>query len=348
MSESRRFESVTEPAVHPTAPALAGNGSQAGRGRSLAASTLVAFARRLLGAVVTLVVSSFVIYSAQFLTGNPINLWTGGRILPKPALDAISKQAHLDKHWPVGYFYWVNDLLHGNLGTSGVYHQGVGPLLAPRLETSLYLIAYASILTLGVGVLLSIAIGLSGRRLRVLLTAASALGMGIPGFVAASVLVTVFSIRLGWFPATGSGSGFGDRIWHLTLPAVALCVSGVAYVARIGSAAIRSEATMDYVTTATARGLPRSRVVRRHILRNALIPITTVSGLTVAGLFAGTAVVEFAFQVNGVGNFLISSVNAHDYAVVQAICLAIVGAFLLVNIVVDALYGVLDPRIRRR
>ena len=131
----------------------------------------------------------------------------------------------------------------------------------------------------------------------------------------------------------------------MTMPAVALALSGVAYVARLTRAAANEELRREHVDTARGRGIPERLVIRRHVLRNALIPITTVAGLTIASLIAGTVVVENAFALNGLGSYLVEAVGQKDIPVVQAICLILVAAFIVVNTVVDILYAVIDPRI---
>jgi len=129
------------------------------------------------------------------------------------------------------------------------------------------------------------------------------------------------------------------------MPAVALALSGIAYVARLTRAAANEELRREHVATARSRGIPERYVVQRHVLRNALVPITTAAGLTIAGLIAGTVVVENAFALNGLGSFLVQAVGQKDVPVVQAICLILVAAFIVVNTVVDLLYAVIDPRI---
>ena len=135
-------------------------------------------------------------------------------------------------------------------------------------------------------------------------------------------------------------------LWHLTMPAAALALAGTAYVARLTRTAATEELAREHVDTARSRGIPEPLVVRRHVLRNAMIPITTVSGLTIAGLIAGSVVVENAFALNGLGSYLVSSVEQKDFPVVQAIALLLVAAFVVINTIVDILYAVIDPRIR--
>jgi ABC-type dipeptide/oligopeptide/nickel transport systems, permease components len=173
----------------------------------------------------------------------------------------------------------------------------------------------------------------------------SSIGLAVPSFVAAIILITVFAVQLGWFPVLGPGSGIVDRLWHLTLPAIALALSSVAFVARITRFAAREELGRDHVNAALVRGIPRGVVLRRHVARNALVPISTVVGLTSASLIAGSVVVDQAFALNGLGSYLIGSVNNHDYPVVQAITLLMVLAFVLVNTVIDIAYPWIDPRI---
>jgi peptide/nickel transport system permease protein len=159
-------------------------------------------------------------------------------------------------------------------------------------------------------------------------------------------MISIFTLGLHWFPAIGAGSGFTDRLWHMTMPSIALALAGTAYVARLTRAASAEELAREHVDTARSRGIPEPLVVQRHVLRNALIPVTTVAGLTVAGLIAGSVVVENAFAINGLGSYLVTSVQAKDFQVVQAIVLLLVAAFVVVNTVVDMLYGLLDPRVR--
>ena len=213
--------------------------------------------------------------------------------------------------------------------------------------TTVFLVVYAAILILGIGIPLG---GHSALRRRVgsVVTVGTAVGMATPAFVAAIVLITVFAVQARMVPRVRAGDGFVDRLWHLTLPAIALALAWVAYVTQITKAAVREEMTREHVETARSRGIPWPLVVRRHVLRNALIPITTVAGLTVAGLIAGAVVVEQAFGLNGLGSFLVQAAAQKDFAVVQAISLLLVVAtFVIANAVVDLLNGILDPRLRR-
>jgi peptide/nickel transport system permease protein len=156
----------------------------------------------------------------------------------------------------------------------------------------------------------------------------------------------VFGSNLGWFPVAGSGEGFVDRLWHLTLPAIALAFPGIAVVARITRTAVREEQGSEHVIMAIARGVPKQFVLWRHTIRNSMLPVTTVLGTNIAGLLASAFVIEYAFTLDGIGSLLVNSVQKKDFAVVQAIALIMVLAFGLINLIVDLLYAVIDPRVR--
>jgi peptide/nickel transport system permease protein len=300
---------------------------------------------RLLGLFGTLLVASFVIYGALYLApGDPATLLAGGHATPT-LLAEIHRQYHLNDPFFVRYWEWLSGVLGGNLGESFVYREPVSTLIGSRIGTTAFLIAYASGLILLLGIALGVVAGLT-RRVGSAITAVTSVGLATPSYVAAIILVTVFSVDLGWFPVFGAGSGFADELKHMTLPAVALALSWTAFVAQLTKAAVRAELDSEHVDTARSRGLRTSGVIRRHVVRNAMIPITTVSGLTIAGLVAGDVVVEQAFGLGGIGSFLVQAVSQKDFAVVQALCLLMVAIFVVVNTAVDIINGMLDPRIR--
>jgi peptide/nickel transport system permease protein len=302
-------------------------------------------AQRLGALLVTLLVASFLIFGALYLApGDPATLLAGGRATPQ-VLEQIRIQNHLDDPVWSRYWTWLTGVMHGDLGQSFIYRQSVTTLLAPRVGNTVFLVVYASVLILGIGVTLGLFSALR-RRLGSVVTVGTAIGMATPAFVAAIVLITVFAVDLGWFPVFGGGTGFAERLWHLTLPAVALAFSWVAYVMQITKASVREELSREHVETARSRGIPPQLIVRRHVFRNALIPITTVAGLTVAGLIAGAVVVEQAFGISGLGSFLVQAASQKDFAVVQAIALLLVATFVIANAIVDLVNGLLDPRLR--
>ena len=302
--------------------------------------------RRLSMLVVTLFVASFAIYSAMYLApGNPIAALTGGRTPTPEAIAILEQRYHLDDPFVVRYLRWLGGALRGDFGVSIQLRQDVSTLIAQRIGTTVQLVLYASIIIVIIGIGLGVLGGLRRGIVDNIVIVLTTLSAAVPSFVASIILLSVFAVNLGWFPALGGGDGFVDQVRHLTLPAVALAFSSIALVARITRASVRDELSREHVQTAISRGIPYRLVVRRHVMRNAAIPITTIVGITVASLFAASAVVERAFALNGIGSYLIQAALSKDIAVVQGISLVIVAVFVVVNAVVDFLYAVLDPRV---
>jgi peptide/nickel transport system permease protein len=302
--------------------------------------------RRVAMLVLTLLAASFAIYaSLSIAPGNPLSVLSGGRTLPPEAMATLRARYHLDEPLPVQYWHWLTSALHGDLGTSIALRESVNTLIGERAGVTFELVLYASVLILVLGIGSGIVAGLRRGAIDMSVIAGTTVFAAIPSFVAAIVLISVFAVKLGWFPALGAGTGVLDRLWHLTLPAIALALSALAIVARVTRVSVREELGREHVQTATSRGLPRHLVVRRHVLRNAAIPITTVTGITIASLIALSAVVERAFSLNGLGSALVSAAASKDFAVVQGISLVLVAAFVITNTIVDFLYALLDPRV---
>ncbi len=303
-------------------------------------------ARRLVLLVASLLVASFVIFAALYLApGNPIAALSGGRPLPPGSIHVLEQRYHLDEPFLAQYWYWLDNALHGNLGISITLQENVSTLIASRIWTTAGLVLYASLIIVVLGIGLGVVSGLRTGRFDTSTLVVTAISAAIPAFVAAIVLITLFAVKLRWFPALGNGTGFLSDVRHLTLPAIALATASLAIVARVTRAAVRAEAGREHVQTAVSRGIPARWVIRRHILRNATIPITTITGITVASLIAVAAVVEVAFSLNGLGSYLVEAAQSKDIAVVQGISLVLVTAFVVVNMLVDMLSAALDPRI---
>jgi peptide/nickel transport system permease protein len=304
------------------------------------------FARRLAMLLVSLLVASFVIFAALYLApGNPISALSGGRSLPPSSIAVLEQRYHLNESFLAQYWYWLDNALHGNLGISITLRENVSTLLASRVWTTAGLVLYASLIIAVLGIGIGIVAGLRPGVLDTGTLVTTAVSAAIPAFVAAILLILLFAVRLGWFPALGNGTDFASNVRHFTLPAIALAISSLAIVARVTRASIREEGEREHVQTAVSRGIPARKVIQRHILRNAAIPITTVTGITIASLIAVAAVVEVAFSLNGLGAYLVQAAESKDLAVVQGISLVLVTAFVVVNLLVDVLYAVLDPRV---
>ncbi len=305
--------------------------------------------RRGLLLVSAMLIASFIVFSSLYLVpGDPVAALAGGRTLPPEALAELRAEYKLDDPFLERYTSWLGHVFRGDLGSSVVFKQDVASMMAEKGPVTLQLVALAGIILVGSGVGLGLLSGLRKGIVDKVVVGGSAFLAAVPPYMAALVLLSIFSVSLGWFPALGAGSGFASRLHHLTLPAIALAVSSVAVVARVTRVAIRAEASREHVQTAVSRGLPHRTLVRRHVVRNALIPITTVVGVAVASLLAVSAVVEQAFSLDGLGSALVQAALGRDMAVVQAITLLYVAAFVCTTTLVDILHAALDPRIKAR
>lgn len=308
---------------------------------------MIAFlGKRMAMLLATLLVASFAIYGALYLApGSPIAALTGGRSVPPEVLAQLEERYHLNEPFLTRYWIWLTGVVRGDLGESIPLRQDVSTIIGQRIGVTLQLVMLTAAIIIIVGVGLGI-VGALGRKsvdFGVLL--ASTVSAALPAFAAAVLLQFVFGVMLGWFPVLGTGDGFVDQLRHLTLPALALAATSVALVARVTRTAVRDELDKEHVQTAVSRGLPWRDVVRRHVLRNAAIPITTVVGITIASLIALAAVVETAFGLNGLGAYLVQAAQNKDFATVQGISLVLVFAFVITNVIIDIAYAILDPRV---
>lgn len=311
-----------------------------------AAPLVRAAVRGLLGAAATVLAASFLIFGALALTpGDPVAQVVGQRATAAQRA-AARHELGLDEPLPVRYAHWVLHAVQGDFGRSITYRQDVSGLIAPRIATTLTLVALAAVIIVVAGVALG-CLGGASDRWRPAVSAVVGIGLSVPAYVSATVLIGVFAVKLGWFPTFGAGEGFAGRLHHLLLPALALSLGWSAYLAQLTGAAVHEQAGKEHVATAVGRGIPRATVFCRHVLRNAALPVLTASGLTVAGLFAGAVVVETAFAVDGVGSLLVKSVTNKDYPVVMAVSMLIVAVFVVVTTLLDVLQTLLDPRSRR-
>ncbi|WP_416069404.1 ABC transporter permease [Streptomyces alfalfae] len=306
-------------------------------------------ARRLAGLLATLFAASFVIFAAVYAApGDPAVFLAGGRDKLTPErLASVRAQYHLDEPLVVQYGRWLWDCVHLDLGRSFKYSDQVADLVAARFPTTLQLVAYATLLfvVLGVGAGVLAAVKRS-TWVDSLVVGGTTLAASVPSFVAAIALVSLFGVQLGWFPVTGSGEGFGGTLRHLTLPALSLALGALAIISRVTRQAMADAAASDHVEAARASGVPERDIIRRHVLRNALGPIVTMCGLVMAGMLAGTVVVETAFGISGIGSLLVGAINTHDFPVAQAVLLLMVTGYIAVTTLVDLVHPLLDPRVK--
>lgn len=297
-----------------------------------------------------LLFASMIVFSAVYLApGSPISVLSGGRALTPEQVQQLTEQYHLNDPLLTRYWAWLSGVLHGDFGQSLVSREPVSTLILARSGTTLLLVLYATLLIVVIGLTLGALAALRGPVTDTTIVMGTGAMAAVPSFVAATVLVSLFAVRLGWFPVFGDGAatGISSRVWHLTLPAVALALAAMGVSARVTRTSVKQAHGNDFVAIARNRGLPAGRILRRHVFRNALIPVTTAVGITVAGLIAGSVVVEQAFALNGLGTLLVQAVQVHDFAVIQAVTLILVTAFVVVNTVADVVHPLLDPRLQR-
>ncbi len=298
----------------------------------------------------TLLAASIVVFAVQgVLPGNAAQVMLGESATPE-AVAALSQKLGLDQPAVVRYGRWVGGLLRGELGTSVAYDTPVATLIAERLAVSAPLALMAMLLTTGGALVLGIYAASRHNGLGdVGVMAASQVGIAIPNFWFAILLILVFSVKLQWFSA-GGFPGWTEGAWPaikaLILPAVALAVVQAAILARITRSAVLDVLREDFVRTARAKGLSQRQVLWRHVLRNAFVPVLTVMGLQFANLLTGTIVVENVFSLPGLGRLIFQAISNRDILVVQNVVMLLAASVIVINFVVDVLYVVIDPRLK--
>ena len=308
------------------------------------------FARRIaskLGALLlTLFLASLLVFFSRFLVpGDPVRFLLRGRKPSAEAVAAVTEQFGLDLPPWQQYLNWLLGMLQGDFGRSLQFRQDVATVVGDRLPVTLGLVVMAGIMIVIVGLAAGVVAALNRGRLadRAVLIFLTVLG-AIPSFVGAIVLISVFAVGLGWFPTFGSGEGFFDTVYHLVLPSIALAIVFVVLIGKVTRSSMVEQIGKEHVEVATSRGLTRAQVVRRHVFRNSIGPIVTVSGVLVAGPLVASTIVEAAFGISGLGSLLVQSVDRLDFPVVQANVLFVVTAFVVVNAVIDLLEPWIDPR----
>jgi peptide/nickel transport system permease protein len=304
-------------------------------------------ARRLAAMAAVLVVISFVIFALLYLApGSPEQVLLGPRQATPSSVAAIRAHYHLDDPFLVRYGDWAEGAVHLDFGRSIRTNEEVTSAIGRRLSLSLQLGGLAFVIALGLGIPLGLVAGLRRRTgTDRALVGASVVGVSAPAFATGILLLYVFAVRLSWFPVFGEGTGFGDRLHHLALPAFALGLTGMGLILRLTRAGTIAAVEQDYVAFARARGVSRWRVLSAYIVRNALVPIVTGAGLILGYLLAGAVLVEVTFALPGVGSLLVESITAKDIPVVQGLAMLIALLVVVINLVTDLIYLAVDPRI---
>jgi glutathione transport system permease protein len=299
--------------------------------------------RRLLQTVLVILGVSALSFGSMFLSGDPTMVmasesWT------RQQIDDFRHQMGFDRPWFVQYLDFLSRAAHGDLGVSLRQQQPVSQLLLQRVPATLELAAAAMAVAVGLGIPAGV-IAATRRNSPVdrSLMLGALFGQSMPVFWLGLLLAMIFAVMLGWFPVAGRGG------WqHLVLPATSLGLFSVAYNARMTRSAVLETLGQDYIRTAQAKGLSAFRVLTRHALRNALIPIVTVAGLQFGNLLGGAVITETIFAWPGVGRLTIQAIQGKDLPLVQASVTFLATIFVVLNLIIDLLYVVLDPRVRPR
>ena len=305
---------------------------------------LIAFLRRLAGAIPVLAVVSVVVFLfVRLLPGDPARL-VAGTDASAQDVEAVRQSLGLDRPLWQQYVRYVDDTLHGELGRSNRTRQPVSQEIGDRFMPTLWLTLAAMAWATVVGVVLGVVSGVKRGRWQDQAAMVGAVsGLSFPGFWLGLLLIDLFSVRLGWLP-TGGYEGWAS----LVLPSLTLGTAVAAVLARFTRSAYVEVAGEDYVRTARSKGIPERRVIWRHALRNALIPVITLTGLEFGSLLGGAIVVETVFSWPGLGRLLVDSISFRDYPVIQAEILLFSFEFVVINLLVDLLYAVVNPEIRLR
>jgi len=296
---------------------------------------------------ILLVVSVLIFFLVRLTPADPISSITSGRRISDETRASLTVQYHLDKSLPQQYLIWISGAVKGNLGDSFRHRQPVASLLAARLPTTLQLVLMSAVFA----VLLAIPAGIvSAVKRDTIIDRVISIFMifcvSSPVFLNAILLMLIFVLKLRWFPAFGTGRSFIENFYYLLLPAFALSLNMVALMGRIVRDRMIGEFKSNYALALTAKGTPPRRITMVHCLKNALIPLITVAGVQIGSMVIGAVLVENIFALGGIGALLIEGIQASDYPVVQSIMLFLVTLFLLLNLLVDIIYFIIDPRIR--
>jgi len=315
--------------------------------------------KRLWQSCILAVIMSLIVFLGMYVVGDPVEMLADEDWTEQDKIE-LAIELGVDKPLHEQYFSFASDIVKGDFGTSFVYNRPVLDLITERLPATLEIALLAMVIGLGIGIPLGIFSGIkSNSRASKIISFFTTVGYSTPNFWQAIILIMVFAVFLQWLPASGRGltnSMFGiewsllsiDGIRHMVLPAVNLAIYKICMQQRLAKSGTQEILYQEYMVYARAKGISRSRIIRRHLLRNILIPIVTITGLEVGGLIAFSTVTETIFSWPGIGKLLLDSIHMVDRPVVVAYLILITLMFVVINFVVDIMYAFLDPRIRHQ
>lgn len=306
--------------------------------------------RRLFSTLLVMaMVAIFIFLLLHLSPGDPAAIIAGDNATPA-AIDGIRQKLGLSDPLPVQFVRWIGHVLQGDLGVSIFSNEPVLKLVGQRLEPTLSL----ALMTLVVAVTLAITFGVlaawkAGTWIDRALMVVSVVGFSVPTFVVGYLLIYLFAIELRWLPVQGytpMSEGLDGWARNLVLPSIALGLAYIALIARITRASMLDVLSEDYIRTAKAKGVANQSMLLKHALKNAGVPIVTVIGIGVALLISGVVITETVFNIPGIGRLVVDAIAKRDYPIIQGVILIFSGVYVLVNLLVDLTYTVIDPRIR--
>ncbi|MDD9877294.1 MAG: ABC transporter permease [Magnetovibrio sp.] len=313
--------------------------------------------RRLMQSILVVFVMSFLVFGGVNLVGDPVEMMVSDEA-DQEERERVIRSMGLDKPWYAQYGIFVANALQGDLGKSFVYGEQALGIIVQRMPATFELALAALLMAIVIGIPLGVFAGLKpeARTSKVIMTG-SILGFSLPTFWVGLMFIMVFAVVLGWLPSTGRGETVQlmgidvsfltfDGLSHLLLPAVNLALFKISLVIRLARAGTREIVHQDYIKFARAKGLSQERVILVHLMKNIMIPVVTVLGLEFGGLIAFSVVTETVFAWPGMGKLIIDSIQSLDRPVIVAYLMIIVLVFVVINLVVDVLYSILDPRVR--
>jgi len=313
--------------------------------------------RRLWQSGVLAFIMSLIVFFGMYVVGDPVEMLADDDFTEEDKIE-LAIELGLDKPLHEQYLNFAGDIIRGDFGISFVHNRPVLDLIIERLPATLEIALLAMVIGLSIGISLGIYSGIKGNsKASRIIRFFSTIGYSTPNFWQALLLILLFAVFLKWLPASGRGltnSLFGiewsllsiDGIQHMILPAVNLAIYKICMQARLARSGTQEILYQEYMMFARAKGISRNRIIRRHLLRNILIPIVTITGLEVGGLIAFSTVTETIFAWPGIGKLLLDSIHMVDRPVVVAYLILITLMFVFINFVVDVMYAFLDPRIR--
>ncbi|HLR13571.1 MAG TPA: ABC transporter permease [Burkholderiaceae bacterium] len=281
----------------------------------------------------------------HFLPGNPAYVLLGPKATDA-AVQAIEQKFGLDQPLFIQYFYFLGNLLQGDMGQSVVYKMPVLDVIRGHVSPTIFLIVYGVVLACILSFVMALLAAIrEGKLLDHVIRIISTSGLGLPSFWVGVLLMLVFSVRLGLFPVSGFGKGFVGHLHSLFLPALTVAISLTPILVRNLRSSLLREASADYIVSARSKNLPSRIIWIRHIFRNSLVATVNLLGVTTGWLFGGVVVIEMVFSIPGIGHLMVSSIFTRDYLVVEAVTMIMALGIVTTNFVVDIITVCLDPRV---